>query len=270
MLERLAGNEFYCFLDGFSGYFQIPIDPKDQEKTTFTCPTYKVPEENKLQRKTYDIGSFIKWFCRQTGKKKLCKADLEGPAFNLVKAFHKNNVFLQYQMDECHKLLTNKVDLSNPEGHQILRNIYEPLPLGGPPGQWTAEYDISAVYGITHWWFRRKEFYINKHSEPSNREAVRSHMRILSVISVKEKDFRILPSNDFEVCSLPIFKKSSNPSAKTEQDSYQTKINLERPNWDASPDIITSKKITRFVPKQVPLSYRDRNDQEVDEANELH
>ncbi|GJV00555.1 reverse transcriptase domain-containing protein [Tanacetum coccineum] len=38
MLERLAGNEYYCFLDGFSGYFQIPIDPKDQEKTTFTCP----------------------------------------------------------------------------------------------------------------------------------------------------------------------------------------------------------------------------------------
>nr|GFA03539.1 hypothetical protein [Tanacetum cinerariifolium] len=38
MLERLAGNEYYCFLDGIYGYFQIPIDPKDQEKTTFTCP----------------------------------------------------------------------------------------------------------------------------------------------------------------------------------------------------------------------------------------
>ncbi|GKC86168.1 reverse transcriptase domain-containing protein [Tanacetum coccineum] len=38
MLERLAENEFYCFLDGFSGYFQIPIDPQDQEKMTFTCP----------------------------------------------------------------------------------------------------------------------------------------------------------------------------------------------------------------------------------------
>nr|GEX30256.1 reverse transcriptase domain-containing protein [Tanacetum cinerariifolium] len=38
MLERLAGNQYYCFLDGFFGYFQIPIDPKDQEKTTFTCP----------------------------------------------------------------------------------------------------------------------------------------------------------------------------------------------------------------------------------------
>ncbi|KAJ9544345.1 hypothetical protein OSB04_024052 [Centaurea solstitialis] len=38
MLERLVGNEYYCFLDGFSGYFQIPIDLEDQEKTTFTCP----------------------------------------------------------------------------------------------------------------------------------------------------------------------------------------------------------------------------------------
>nr|GEW12419.1 reverse transcriptase domain-containing protein [Tanacetum cinerariifolium] len=32
MLERLEGNQYYYFLDGFSGYFQIPIDPKDQEK----------------------------------------------------------------------------------------------------------------------------------------------------------------------------------------------------------------------------------------------
>lgn len=38
MLERLAGHEFYCFLDGYSGYNQIPISPEDQEKTTFTCP----------------------------------------------------------------------------------------------------------------------------------------------------------------------------------------------------------------------------------------
>ncbi|GJU71209.1 reverse transcriptase domain-containing protein [Tanacetum coccineum] len=38
MLELLFENEFYCFLDGFSGFFQIPIAPEDQEKTTFTCP----------------------------------------------------------------------------------------------------------------------------------------------------------------------------------------------------------------------------------------
>nr|GEX30306.1 reverse transcriptase domain-containing protein [Tanacetum cinerariifolium] len=38
MLKRLAGNKYFCFLDGFSGYFQIPIGPNDQEKTIFTCP----------------------------------------------------------------------------------------------------------------------------------------------------------------------------------------------------------------------------------------
>ncbi|GJV12465.1 reverse transcriptase domain-containing protein [Tanacetum coccineum] len=38
MLERLTGNKYLCFLNGFSGYFQISIDPMDQEKTTFTCP----------------------------------------------------------------------------------------------------------------------------------------------------------------------------------------------------------------------------------------
>nr|GEW33666.1 reverse transcriptase domain-containing protein [Tanacetum cinerariifolium] len=38
MLERLARNEYYCFLDGFSSYFQISIYLKDREKTTFTCP----------------------------------------------------------------------------------------------------------------------------------------------------------------------------------------------------------------------------------------
>ncbi|PIN22518.1 DNA-directed DNA polymerase [Handroanthus impetiginosus] len=38
MLDRLAGKEFYCFLDGYSGYNQIAIAPEDQEKTTFTCP----------------------------------------------------------------------------------------------------------------------------------------------------------------------------------------------------------------------------------------
>ncbi|GJU27145.1 hypothetical protein Tco_1165766 [Tanacetum coccineum] len=36
MLKRLEGNEYYFFLDGFSRYFQISIDPQDQDKTTFT------------------------------------------------------------------------------------------------------------------------------------------------------------------------------------------------------------------------------------------
>lgn len=37
ILDRFAGKEFYCFLDGYSGYNQITISLEDQEKTTFTC-----------------------------------------------------------------------------------------------------------------------------------------------------------------------------------------------------------------------------------------
>jgi hypothetical protein len=37
-VERLAGHEYYCFLDGYFGYNQVPVDLEDQEKTTFTCP----------------------------------------------------------------------------------------------------------------------------------------------------------------------------------------------------------------------------------------
>ena len=37
ILERVAGHSYYCFLDGYSGYYQIPIALEDQEKTTFTC-----------------------------------------------------------------------------------------------------------------------------------------------------------------------------------------------------------------------------------------
>ena len=38
LLERISDHPFYCFLDGYSSYFQVEIDVEDQENTTFTCP----------------------------------------------------------------------------------------------------------------------------------------------------------------------------------------------------------------------------------------
>ncbi|CAA7016399.1 unnamed protein product [Microthlaspi erraticum] len=43
MLERLANHPFYCFLDGYSGFFQIPIHPNDQEKTPSHVPMELLP-----------------------------------------------------------------------------------------------------------------------------------------------------------------------------------------------------------------------------------
>ena len=38
VLDTLFRKKYFSFLDGFSGYNQLQIAPKDQEKTTFTCP----------------------------------------------------------------------------------------------------------------------------------------------------------------------------------------------------------------------------------------
>ena len=38
MLERLSKHTHFCFLDGYSGFSQIPVSQPDQENTTFTFP----------------------------------------------------------------------------------------------------------------------------------------------------------------------------------------------------------------------------------------
>nr|GEU41681.1 DNA-directed DNA polymerase [Tanacetum cinerariifolium] len=102
MLERLAGNEFYCFLDEFSGYFQISIDPQDQEKTTFTCPygtfayekmpfglcnapgTFQRPMTHLLEKETPFVFSKDCIDAFETLKKKLTEAPtLVVPDWNL-------------------------------------------------------------------------------------------------------------------------------------------------------------------------------------------
>ncbi|GJX34065.1 hypothetical protein Tco_0245622 [Tanacetum coccineum] len=321
----------------------IDLPEADNNWANAFAKAHQDPDENKLHNKIDDIGSFIRWYCRRIGKEELSKADLEGPAFMMVKGFHENNISLQFQMEECHKLLTNQIDLVNPEGHRIVPDISNLLPLGGPPGQVTIqpqfffnkdleylltgdkernralsisklkaalyqdfgleelvpslwieserEYDISAAYGITHWWFRRKQFYINKHSEPSDRDAVRSHMRILSVISIKtyerygynylreivlrRADYKEYKISDKDLNILHIQGKLHHLPKKRVEDlelgikSYQTKLNLEQPNWDASDFPFKEDYTIVFKPRTI--IYRDRDDnRKMMRINEVH
>ncbi|GKA68337.1 hypothetical protein Tco_0768254, partial [Tanacetum coccineum] len=157
----------------------IPLNDFSEPENNWAnayATTYKVLKENKLQRKAYDIGSFIKWFCRRTGKKKLGKADLEGgpPGQVTIQPQFFFNKDLDYLLtgDKERKIA---LSISKLKAARYLDFGLEEL----VPSLWVEserDYDISAAYGITHWWFRRKEFYINKHNEPSDREAVRSQM----------------------------------------------------------------------------------------------
>ena len=115
------------------------------------------PDENKLVRRTDDMGAFIKWYCQRIGKTKLTKADLEGPAYKAVRGFHTNSLSLQFQMEEFHKLLTDHVDLVNPEGHRIKPDISKPLPLGGPPGQVTIQSEFFFNKDLEYLVFGSKE-----------------------------------------------------------------------------------------------------------------
>nr|GEX83033.1 hypothetical protein [Tanacetum cinerariifolium] len=57
-----------------------------------------------------------------------------------------------------------------------------------PDQMWIEEeckYDIAAMYGISHWWFQRQLFYIDRHTSKGDRRAVRTHMQILSVIIIE-------------------------------------------------------------------------------------
>nr|GEY48521.1 hypothetical protein [Tanacetum cinerariifolium] len=84
-------------------------------------------------------------FQRRIGKEKLNKSDFEGPTFMMVKGFHENNITLQFQMEEFHKLLIDQDDLVNPEGHRIVPDITKSLPLRGPPEDHTIFYKPRAV-----------------------------------------------------------------------------------------------------------------------------
>nr|GEX47275.1 hypothetical protein [Tanacetum cinerariifolium] len=57
-----------------------------------------------------------------------------------------------------------------------------------PNQMWIKEecmYDIAAMYGISQWWFQRQRFYIDRHISEGDRRAVRTYMRILSVVRIE-------------------------------------------------------------------------------------
>ncbi|GJR65976.1 hypothetical protein Tco_0012041 [Tanacetum coccineum] len=76
--------------------------------------TYQAPTENSLLKKTGDMQTFMSWYCQNMGKTKLTQVDLEGQSYEVIKAFHPDIVHLQFQMEECHKMLTDQIDWTNP------------------------------------------------------------------------------------------------------------------------------------------------------------
>ncbi|GKB07749.1 retrovirus-related pol polyprotein from transposon TNT 1-94, partial [Tanacetum coccineum] len=117
------------------------------------------------------------------------------------------------------------------------------------------KYDIAAMYGISHWWFQRQRFYIDRFSSEGDRRAVRTHMRILSVVRIEvfslygynymkkiilrradlkeyvilERDFKYMYPSDFENLYLLNLQGHLNHLSPDDK-----KLNLTKPRWDAT------------------------------------
>nr|GEW18128.1 hypothetical protein [Tanacetum cinerariifolium] len=197
---------------------------------------YSPPPEDSLLAQTGDMATFIDWFCKRR---------------------------------ECHKLLTDSVDDSIQRN-----NISKPLPLGGPHGQVTIQsdfffnkdleylrygskgnrhalsiskmkapyypdagleqmvldqfwideeckYDIAAMYGISHWCFQRQRFYIDRHTSEGH----------LNHLPPKDKKILSTTVNQW-IRQLVIRQRVEDFQLGIE--SYQTQLNLTKPQWDAT------------------------------------
>nr|GEW31401.1 ferredoxin-thioredoxin reductase catalytic chain, chloroplastic [Tanacetum cinerariifolium] len=196
-----------------------------------------------------------------------------GPAFELVKVFHPNVIHFHYQMEECHKLLTDSVDESI-----IRHNVSKPLPLGGPPGQVTIQSDFFFNKHLEYLRYDSKgsrpalsiskmkaayypdvgleqtvpdQMWIEeecKHTSEGDRRAVRTHMRILSVVIIEvfsmygydymkkivlrkaDLNEHIIAKRDFTY----LYPRQRVEDFQLGIESYQTQLNLTKPRWDAT------------------------------------
>nr|GEX82177.1 hypothetical protein [Tanacetum cinerariifolium] len=195
--------------------------PKNNYVSTLAS-TYSPPPEDSLLMQTGDMALFMDWFCKRQGITELKPQDLEGPVFELVKVFHPNVIHLQYQIEECHKLLTDSVDDSI-----IRHNVSKPLPLARgsrtalsiskmkaayypdvgleqmvPDQMWIEEeckYDIASIAVRTHMWIlsvvRIKVFSMYGYDYMKN---IVLHRADLNEHIIAERDFKYMYPIDFE------------------------------------------------------------------------
>nr|GEV22912.1 putative ribonuclease H-like domain-containing protein [Tanacetum cinerariifolium] len=177
----------------------------------------------------------------------LDRVEVLGQAYEVVKAFYPDVIHVRFQMEECHKMLTDQIDWANPEGDKVMIDASKPLPFSGPPGHVTVQTQFFFNHDLDYMRYGDKgsghalsiskmkvaryldfglELLVPEHMWIN--KVVRTHMRILSVVSIKalsryrydylkeitlrradyqeytiaEKDFKSLYPSDFEDLNL--------------------------------------------------------------------
>nr|GEZ09197.1 E-beta-farnesene synthase [Tanacetum cinerariifolium] len=216
---------------------------------------YSPPSEDSLLAQTSDIAMFMDWFCKSRGITELKPQDLEGPAFEIIKVFHpdqtittgwstwSSHIQSDFFFNKDLEYLRYGSKGSRPAlSISKMKAAYYPdvgLEQLVPDQMWIEEeckYDIAAMYGISHWWFQRQRFYIDRHTSEGDRRAVRTHMRILSVVRIE-----VFSMYGYDYMKQIVLRRTRHlvirqrvEDFQLETESYQTQLNLTKPRWDAT------------------------------------
>nr|GFA26609.1 hypothetical protein [Tanacetum cinerariifolium] len=108
-----------------------------------------------------------------------------------------------FQMEECHRMLTDQVDLVNPKGHRIVPDIRKPLPLEGDKGR-RSTLSISKKKAAHYLDFRLEELVLSLYIQSEREYDISVVYEIVlrrsdyKEYKISEADFKILHPNDFE------------------------------------------------------------------------
>ncbi|GJZ04126.1 hypothetical protein Tco_0537401 [Tanacetum coccineum] len=119
---------------------QVVLDQPEQPWFNIMISTAKDPLTfDELMATPIDFSKFA---MNRLNIDNLTQELLVGSVFNLLKGTCISSIELEYNMEECFKALTDKLDWNNPEGDRCPFDLTKPLPLKGRPGHLTvaAEY----------------------------------------------------------------------------------------------------------------------------------
>ncbi|GKE22312.1 hypothetical protein Tco_1433824 [Tanacetum coccineum] len=181
-------------------------------------------------------------------------------------------------MEEFHLLLIDMIDLTNLKGNRVVPDVSKPLPLGGPPGQVTTQtqcfFNKDLEYLVSGDKERRSAMSISKlkatYYPDFGLEELTPSLWIKS-----EHDYDISATygnlnhqsgadkialfNAFNLWIRNIVIRHHVEDLQLGIESYQTRLNLTQPRWDAS-DFLFKEDYT-IVYKPRAIIYRDRNNQ---------
>ncbi|GJW45272.1 hypothetical protein Tco_0074071 [Tanacetum coccineum] len=140
--------------------------------------------------------NFTKFARHHLKKDKITKADLEGPAYKILKGTCRNSIELEYNLEQCYLALSDQLDWENLKGDKCPYDISKPLPLQGPPGYLTILVDFFFNNDLEYLKTGNKERkYV---ASLTKTKAARYELKDQKEYTFKEADFSRLHLNDIE------------------------------------------------------------------------